>query len=158
MRSVLLGVVAVAALAMSGVASAQSGHFITGGGNEPVCTVNPNFTVTCDGKVAGLGGETFEITLDISASATWDCINPQGNPGNSTAGQANNLTASGSTGEQPTPTNGQYEFSITTTGLNLGKLCPSSKWTVANFTVTFSDATITLLEDGQTSDQVIVPF
>jgi hypothetical protein len=85
-------------------------------------------------------------------------VNPQGNPGNSTPGQANNLVASGTTGEQPTPTNGQAAFSITTSGLDLGKMCPSPKWTVTNFEVTFSDATITLLEDDVQSDQIVVPL
>jgi hypothetical protein len=158
MRNVFLGVVAVAALAVSGVASAQSGHFVTGGANAPECIVNPDYTVTCEGKVAGLGGTTFEITLEVDASATWDCINPNGNPGNSTPGQANNLTAEGTSGEQLTPQNGQFEFTITTGGLNLGKLCPSPKWTVANFTVTFSDAILTLYEDGVESDQITVAF
>ena len=50
-------VVALAALAFPGVASAQSGHFITGGGNAPSCT-DEGTTVECTGKVAGLGGTT----------------------------------------------------------------------------------------------------
>jgi hypothetical protein len=70
MRHALLAVIALVALAVNGRVSAQSGDFVTGGANEPVCTVNPNFTVTCAGKVAGLGGKTFEVTLDVTASAT----------------------------------------------------------------------------------------
>jgi hypothetical protein len=143
---------------LGGVALGQSGHFITGGAGAPVCVVNDDFTVTCTGKVAGLGGTTFEITLIVNASATWDCINPSGNPGESTPGQADNLTAEGTTGELATPRNGQYVFTITTGGLDLGKMCPGDSWTVANFSVTFSDATLTLLEDDTQSDQVIVPL
>ena len=39
-------------------AFAQSGHFV----GTPTCT-DEGVTVECSGKVAGLGGTTFEITV-----------------------------------------------------------------------------------------------
>ena len=56
---------AAAAAALGLIASpalAQSGHFITSGAGAPTCT-DIGLQVTCTGKVAGLGGTTFEITV-----------------------------------------------------------------------------------------------
>ena len=130
-RVLLICAVAVAALAFPGVASAQSGHFVTGGGNAPTCT-DIGLQVTCTGKVAGLGGTTFEITIEASGIATVDCINPAGNhaPGQDTA-----VDVAGTTGPQPTPRNGQFVFTITTDSpapLPATPTCPNVQWTAGN--------------------------
>jgi hypothetical protein len=64
----LLGLTAVPAYA-------QSGHFIENGAGAPVCT-DIGTQVTCTGKVAGLGGTTFEITIEADGVASVECTNP----------------------------------------------------------------------------------
>ena len=66
MRRIAIAITALAAfvgLAFGAApAYAQSGHFIENGAGAPVCT-DEGTTVECTGKVAGLGGTTFEITI-----------------------------------------------------------------------------------------------
>src|SRR5918995_5927588 len=155
-RFLLLSAIAVAALAFPGVASAQSGHFITGGGNAPQCT-DIGLQVTCTGKVAGLGGTTFEITIQAAGIATVECINPAGHraPGQDTA-----VNVAGTTGPLPTPRNGQFVFTIETdepAPLPPTPTCPNEMWTATVVDVAFTTATLTLLEDGVVSDTVTVP-
>ena len=137
-------------------AYAQSGHFITGGGNAPECT-DIGTQLTCTGKVAGLGGTTFTITVSAPGTASVVCINPAGNraPGQDTA-----VTVEGGTGPLPTPRNGQFVFSITTDApapLPPTPTCPNVQWTPEIVDVTFTTATLTLFEDGVQSDLVVVP-
>jgi hypothetical protein len=155
-RYLLLSAVALAALAFPGAASAQSGHFVTGGGNAPSCT-DEGTTVECTGKVAGLGGTTFEITVEAPGIASVECINPGGNraPGQDTA-----VTAAGTTGPQPTPRNGAFRFAFETAEpgpLPATPTCPNNQWTPVITDVAFGDATITLREDGVVSDVITVP-
>jgi hypothetical protein len=155
-RYLLLSAVAVAALAFPGVASAQSGHFLTGGGNAPSCT-DIGTQVECDGKVAGLGGTTFEITIEADGIASVECRNPGGNvaPGQDTA-----VTVAGTTDPLPTPRNGQFRFTVTTDDpepLPPTPTCPNEKWTPEIVDVTFTEATLSLFEHGVLSDQVTVP-
>jgi hypothetical protein len=149
----LLSVLAI--FGFSAPAYAQSGHFVTGGGNAATCT-DIGLQVTCTGKVAGLGGTTFTITVVAPGIATVECINPGGNraPGQDTA-----VTVSGTTGPLPTPRNGQYEFSITTDSpapLPATPTCPNDQWTPVITDVTFTTATLSLFEDGTLSDQIVV--
>ena len=155
-RYLLLSAVVVAALAFPGVASAQSGHFVTGGANAPTCT-DIGTQVTCEGKVAGLGGTTFEITIEAAGIASVECTNPGGNvaPGQDTA-----VTVAGTTEPQPTPRSGQTPFTITSDDpepLPPTPTCPNEQWTPNIVDVTFTEATLTLLEDGVQSDQIVVP-
>jgi hypothetical protein len=152
-------VIALTALTMAlgfpSAAVAQSGHFVTGGANAPICT-DIGLQVTCTGKVAGLGGTTFEITLVAPGIATVKCHNPAGHvaPGQDTA-----VTVAGTTGPLPTPRNGQFLFSITTDSpapLPPTPTCPNVMWTPEIVDVAFTTATLTLLEDGFVSDQVSV--
>jgi hypothetical protein len=155
-RLLLLSAVAVAALAFPGVASAQSGHFLTGGANAPTCT-DIGLQVQCSGKVAGLGGTTFEITVEAAGIATVECINPAGHraPGQDTA-----VSVSGTTDPLPTPRNGQFRFTVTTDSpapLPATPTCPNVQWTPVITDVAFTDALLSLFEDGALSDQVTVP-
>lgn len=148
--------VALGALALGAApAHAQSGHFLTGGGNAPECT-DIGTQVECTGKVAGLGGTTFEITIEADGIASVVCINPAGHraPGQDTA-----VTVEGSTDPLPTPRNGQYRFSVTTDApdpLPPTPTCPNDQWTPEIVDVSFTTATLTLFEDGTPSDQVVV--
>jgi hypothetical protein len=155
-RYLLLSAVLVAAFAFPSVASAQSGHFIAGGGNAPSC-MDLGTTVSCDGKVAGLGGTTFEITIEATGIASVECTNPGGNvaPGQDTA-----VTVEGTTDPLPTPRNGQFVFTVATDDpepLPPTPTCPNDQWTPNIVDVAFTEATLSLFEDGVLSDQVVVP-
>jgi hypothetical protein len=134
---------------------AQSGHFIESGGNAPSCT-DVGTQVRCTGKVAGLGGTTFEITVQAEGIASVVCINPAGHraPGQDTA-----VTVAGTTTPLPTPRNGQFVFAVTTDDpepLPPTPTCPNEQWTPDIVDVTFTTATLTLLENGAVSDTVTV--
>jgi hypothetical protein len=112
--------------------------------------------VECTGKVAGLGGTTFEIRVTASGLATVECTNPGGNvaPGQDTA-----VDVAGSSGPLATPRNGQFQFTIRTEAPTVPNFptCPNPQWTARVVDVTFGDATLLLFEDGVLSDQVTVP-
>jgi hypothetical protein len=113
--------------------------------------------VRCTGKVAGLGGTTFQITVEAEGIATVECTNPAGNvaPGQDTA-----VTVEGGTGPQPTPRNGQYRFSFTSADpepLPPTPTCPNARWTANIVDVTFTTATLTLFEGAVESDSITVP-
>jgi hypothetical protein len=148
----LSSVVAVAAFAFPAAASAQSGHFV----GTPTCT-DIGTQLQCKGKVAGLGGTTFELTVEAEGIATVECTNPGGNvaPGQDTA-----VDVSGSTGPLATPRNGQFRFTLTSDNpepLPPTPTCPNNRWTPNITDVTFGPATISLFEDSSLSDQVTVP-
>jgi hypothetical protein len=154
-RSVLrLVVVVVAALALlasfAGAALAQAGHFV----GTPTCR-DIGTQVRCTGKVAGLGGTTFTINVSAPGTATVECTNPGGNVA---PGQTFTTTVAGTTGPVPTPRNGQFRFDVTTTAPTAPPgSCPNPMWTATVTDVTFTTATITLLEDSTVSDTVTVP-
>jgi hypothetical protein len=144
----------VAALSLlttfGGAAFAQAGHFV----GTPTCT-DQGTTAECTGKVAGLGGTTFEITVTASGTASVECTNPAGNVA---PGQSFTLTAAGTSGPQPTPRNGQFRFTVETeTPTAPAGSCPNPQWTATVVDVEFGNATITLTEDGVTSDTITVP-
>jgi hypothetical protein len=147
---VFLCVAIVAALTFATVAFAQSGHFV----GTPTCT-DTGTQVQCSGKVAGLGGTTFEIRVSAQGTASVTCTNPAGNVA---PGQSFTTTSTGSGGPQPTPRNGAARFSVsTTTPTAPAGSCPNSKWTATVTDVEFTTATITLLEDNAVSDTITVP-
>jgi hypothetical protein len=147
--------VGVAVFTVAAVALAQSGHFLTGGGNAPLC-VDMGTQLACSGKVAGLGGTTFEITVEASAVASIECRNPGGNVA---PGQDTIITVTGSSGPLPTPRNGQFRFGIMTTPLVVPNVptCPNRQWTAEVVDVMFGEATLSLFEDGELVAQVTVP-
>jgi hypothetical protein len=155
-RFVALAALVGAIAALTTVAFAQSGHFIENGAGAPKCT-DEGTTVECTGKVAGLGGTTFEITIEAPGIASVECENPGGNvaPGQDTA-----VTVAGTTGPLPTPRNGAFVFSIETDDpapLPPTPTCPNDQWVPHIVDVRFTTATLTLFEDGVQTDQVTVP-
>jgi len=146
----LFAVAVIAALTITAVALAQSGHFV----GTPTCT-DEGTTVECVGKVAGLGGTTFQIDISAPGTASVECTNPAGNVA---PGQSFSTTAAGTSGPQPTPRNGSFRFNVDTeTPTAPAGSCPNPKWTANVVDVEFGDATITLSEDGAVSDTITVP-
>jgi hypothetical protein len=148
------GIIAVLSLLVTAFAAvpalAQSGHFV----GTPTCT-DQGTTVSCSGKVAGLGGTTFQINVAAQGTASVTCTNPAGNVA---PGQSFTTTTTGTGGPQPTPRNGQASFTVaSTTPIAPAGSCPNPKWTASVTDVTFGDATLTLLEDGVVSDTITVP-
>jgi len=154
-RLLVAGAMALGMLGLPAAASAQSGHFVVGGANAPTCR-DIGTQVACSGKVAGLGGTTFEITVQAQGIASVQCYNPAGNRA---PGQDTSVNVSGTTTPLPTPRNGQYVFSLTSDAPSVPATptCPNPKWTPVVTDVRFTTATLTLLEDGAVSDQVTVP-
>jgi hypothetical protein len=150
-RYLLIRAVAiVGALAFSPAASAQAGHFV----GTPTCTDEGTFLV-CTGKVAGLGGTTFRIDVSASGVADVTCTNPGGNVA---PGQSFSFAGAGSTGDQLTPRNAQFRFSVETVAPTAPPgSCPNPMWTATVTDVQFTDATITLFEDSTVSDTITVP-
>jgi hypothetical protein len=134
-------------------ALAQSGHFV----GTPTCR-DIGTQIQCTGKVAGLGGETFTITVAAEGTGTVECTNPAGNVA---PGQTFTTTATGSF-SRATPDNGQFTFrgadALTTTALTAPPgSCPNNRWSAAVVDATFGDATLNLIEDGNLSDTITVP-
>src|SRR5919112_4230481 len=94
-----IGIIAVLSLLVTAFAAvpvlAQSGHFV----GTPTCT-DRGTTFQCTGKVAGLGGTTFQINVSAPATASVTCTNPAGNVA---PGQSFSTTATGTGGPQRNP-------------------------------------------------------
>ena len=148
---IMLSAIATLSLAAA-PASAQSGHFV----GEPTCR-DIGTQVQCTGKVAGLGGTTFTITVAAEGTASVQCTNPAGNVA---PGQSFETDLTGSSGPFPTPRNGQARFTVTSNAPSApAGSCPNPQWTATVTDVEFtSDATITLREDGNISDVITVPI
>ena len=137
------------ALGFPAAAQAQSGHFV----GTPTCT-DEGTTVECKGKVAGLGGTTFTISVTAPGMASVECTNPGGNVA---PGQNFNTTVAGSSGPFATPRNGQFRFTVESdTPTAPPGSCPNDMWTAEVIDVAFGDATITLTENGTVSDTITV--
>ncbi|UJR85609.1 hypothetical protein [Sandaracinus amylolyticus] len=151
---VLSAVAGGATLLVASAVVAQSGHFLTGGGNDVTCT-DTGTQVRCVGKVAGLGGTTFEITVESEGLAEVECINPAGNRA---PGQDTEVDAEGGTGPQPTPRNGQFRFNLATVSPDVPNVptCPNPQWDAVVVDVEFGPATISLFEDDVLVDQITV--
>jgi hypothetical protein len=156
-RNVVLALVVGAVAALASVAMATSGHFIASGAGAPNCE-DIGTQVTCTGKVAGLGGTTFEIRIVAQGIASVVCINPGGNRA---PGQDTTVTVPGTTGPLPTPRNGQYRFSITTDDpepLPPTPTCPNRQWTPEIVDVEFTTVLLRLFEDDALSDSFTFNF
>jgi hypothetical protein len=143
-------ITAAALLAFPAFAAAQSGHFV---GTQTCNDIGTQ--VSCSGKVAGLGGTTFTITVTAQGTASVTCTNPAGNVA---PGQSFSFAAAGSSGPFATPRNGQASYTVTTTAPTApAGSCPNPKWTATVTDVAFTTATLSLFEDSTLSDQETVP-
>jgi hypothetical protein len=122
-------------------ALAQSGHFV----GAQTCR-DLGTTLQCSGKVAGLGGTTFEIRVTADGTASVQCRNPAGNVA---PGQSFDFDAAGSTGSLPTPRNGQFRYTVATTAPTApAGSCPNPMWTATVTDVSFTNITLELYEGG----------
>jgi hypothetical protein len=152
MKRYLLPLVAavVAVVLFAGTALAQSGHFV----GTPTCR-DTGTQVQCSGKVAGLGGTTFTITVSAPGTASVECTNPGGQVA---PGQSFSTTVMGTSGPFATPRNGQARFTITSDAPSAPPgSCPNPMWTATVVDVAFTTATLTLFEDSTVSDTITVP-
>ena len=144
--------VAVAMIVGGASLAAQSGHFL----DRTVSCRDVGTQVQCTGKVAGLGGTTFEITVEAQGTATVTCTNPGGNVA---PGQNTSVTVAGTTTPLPTPKNGNFTYAITSDDPNPlppTPTGPNDSWTPTITDVSFTTATLSLFEDSNLSDQITV--
>lgn len=151
MRTLMMAASGIAlAAAFPLAASAQNGHFV----GQQDCD-GDGLVVSCEGKVAGLGSETFNIVVSADATATVECTNPGGNVA---PGQSFRYTADGATGEMTTPRNGNYSYTISTEAPEAPTdACPNGAWSAEVTDVEYGPATVQLYEGGVLVDSVTLP-
>jgi hypothetical protein len=157
----IIAVLSLMALALAAVpALAQSGHFLTGGGQAPTATLNQtNGNLVVTGKVAGLGGTTFRIDASAPATAVYACQNNGGNFPSDPKKQQVSAPANGSTGTRNTPTNGQFTFRIVLEPPASTLRCPGGQHRVLA-SIRYGDVTVKLFENNTLSDTFTIdgPF
>jgi hypothetical protein len=157
-----IGIIAVLALMVLALAAvpalAQSVHFVTGGGNAPTAT-GPNADTSdlvLTGKVAGLGGTTFEIEATANCTANYACQNRGGEFPNDPKKQSVSAIVGDTTGPLPTPKNGSFRFRLTLEAPESTLTCPGRQVVVLT-SVSYTNVLITLEEDGVESDRLTIP-
>jgi hypothetical protein len=142
--------VGIGSTLFSGTALAQSGHFL----DRTVACRDIGTQVLCTGKVAGLGGTTFQLLVQATGLASVECENPGGNVA---PGQDTETTTLGDSGRLPTPRNGNFTFNLDTEAPTApDSSCPNDSWTPSITDVSFTTATIQLFEDNTLSDTITV--
>jgi hypothetical protein len=130
------------------LAAAASPHFI----GTPTVTKSSSGALTVSFKAAGLANVATGAFLTASeVTVQLQCVNPGGNnppPKTATFGPTQGPTT------QITPRNGQITASATLNPPTQQQLqdaadCPNPNWTVAVLSITYSDVTLHIQQNGQ---------
>jgi hypothetical protein len=141
----IIAVLSLMALALAAVpAIAANPHFVKG----PTFTDNGN-SLTASGSVAGLGNGDVTVNLTAEGTADLVCKNPAGRRA---PGQDQTIEAGG-TQEITDVKNGRINFNVTTDPVELSGTpkqlgCPNNKWTPIITDVTFTSATLQIIQGG----------
>lgn len=111
------------------------------------CTQS-GLAVSCEGKISGLGNDTYTVSVSATGPATSTCTSPGGNeaPGQQPA----NVTSAGSTSITPddSDTSGNYGFAVQggTPPNPSAKAagCPNNNWKAKITSVDYTTATVTV--------------
>jgi hypothetical protein len=151
MKRIVLVLVSVTALALAGVAGAQTSgaHFTQGG--FPVCT-DTGTQLQCTAELAGLGNETVVANLTAPNATATDLL-CENKGGNQAPGQ-NPAVPSTATGQQMIlqPKNGRANIDVSTDVPSISAKaagCPNGNWRVIVGDVEFTSYTLTISQGGQ---------
>jgi hypothetical protein len=129
------------------VALAASPHFVGGVSFRDLGT-----TLRASGSIAGLGNENIDVQLSATGTASVVCINPGGNRA---PGQDTTVNVSGTVSNLEVK-NGRVNFSVTTTAPTVtSAACPNGKWTARVTDVSFTSATITVIQPAGSGTVVL---
>jgi len=108
--------------------------------------------LTASGSIAGLGNQNIDVRVTATGSATVTCTNPAGNVA---PGQTKNVTVSG-TASNVQVENGRANFTVTTAQpVAPQNACPNRKWRATVTDVTFTSATITVIQPSGSNNVVL---
>ena len=146
-RIALLSLTALAVAAAPALAA--NPHFI----GEPTFT-DLGTVLQAQGSIAGLGNQDVTIVLEAEGIASVTCTNKGGTQA---PGQQKSIDVSG-TVSNLRPENGRVNFTVTTGDPNLSSGsgntksdgCPNGNWTSEITDVTFTSATLTVIQGGRT--------
>lgn len=126
---------------------AANPHFLRGG--PSFTDVGTQLRVT--GTIAGLGNQDIEVVLTATGTTTVTCTNPGGNVA---PGQTKTATVEGDATDIEVK-NGKATFSVTTDEPTPDpSSCPNAKWTPTITDVTFSSATLTVIQPSGSGNVV----
>jgi hypothetical protein len=118
----------------------------------PTFTKNADLSLTSSGQLAGLGNGDILVTIQATGTGGAQCENPGGNskvPGQNPV----TVNVSGSVFiPNSQVSNGNVGYTVSTvapekpTPAQAG--CPNNSWKVVNFSVSYTSATLTVLQDS----------
>jgi hypothetical protein len=149
----IIAVLSLIVVALTASVALASQHRANPTGNAkfqqgPFFTLNDDNSVTATGLLTGLGSDTVNVTLSVSATADVSCTNR----GQQTVAAQQKLADTSTTQLAQQPENGRLALNITTAAPDtlIGNPCPNRNWTPAIIpgTVTVTSATLSLVQNG----------